>query len=78
MKYLFVGLGGVGQRHLRNLTKLMTEADEILAYRVRKEQTVISDQLQIIAGENLEDKYNICSFDKLEDALEASPDAVFI
>ncbi len=78
MKYLFVGLGGVGQRHLRNLTKLISADDEILAYRVRKEQSVISDKLQILDGERLEDKYKIRSFDSLAEALDAEPDAVFI
>ena len=35
MKYLMIGLGGIGQRHLRNLLTISSQEDEFLAYRVR-------------------------------------------
>ncbi len=78
MKYLFIGLGSIGQRHLRNLIRHISIYDEIFAYRVRKEQSVFDDKLQIIDGEKLDEKYNIFTFDNLDDAFDAGPNAVFI
>ena len=63
--YLFVGLGSIGQRHLKNL-RSMTNA-RILAYRSSKR-----------SNKSIEDKYNIDSFSNLETALAKYPDVVFI
>lgn len=78
MKYLFIGLGGIGQRHLRNLKSICSENDEFYAYRVRREQFVLNNRLQIEENENLEKKYNLKVFDDLEKALEIHPDIVFV
>lgn len=78
MKYLFVGLGGIGQRHLRNLKSISSEKDEFYAYRVRREQFVLNNTLQIEENENLEKKYNLKVFDDLEKALDMQPDIVFV
>lgn len=78
MKYLFVGLGGIGQRHLRNLKSICSETDEFYAYRVKREQFVLNDRLQIEENENLENKYALKVFDNLEEALENQPDIVFV
>ena len=45
---LFVGLGGIGQRHLRNLRALFGDAVAVDAYRVRREQQVLDDQLKVV------------------------------
>lgn len=78
MKYLFIGLGGVGQRHLRNLKSISSDDDEFYAYRVRREQFVLNNELQIEENEDLESKYKLKVFDNLKEALEICPDAVFV
>jgi predicted dehydrogenase len=77
MKILMIGLGAIGQRHLRNLRKLKGDDLEILAYRFRNTSRVLTDDLKEEGG-NLEDKYNIESYDDLDLALAQKPDAVFV
>ncbi len=77
MKALFIGLGGIGQRHLRNLIALRADA-EIYAIRRRREQTVLDTKLQVIEGETLEEKYQIRILKTLEEAKEIGVDTVFI
>ncbi|MDP2977154.1 MAG: hypothetical protein Q8N45_13200 [Anaerolineales bacterium] len=50
MKILMVGLGGIGQRHVRNLRTLMGSEIEILAFRFRNNSPVLTDQLKIEEG----------------------------
>lgn len=78
MKVLFVGLGGVGQRHLRNLVALKPDDLQIYAYRVRRSSFVLDDSLSIQQGESLEEKYRITVFDDLDDAWAIEYDAVFV
>lgn len=78
MKILMVGLGGIGQRHLRNLRTLLGAEAEILAYRVRRQSPVLTDQLQVEAGSDLEEKYDIKVFGDLDQALDCKPAAVFV
>lgn len=78
MKYLFIGLGGIGQRHLRNLINMSLDDDKFFAYRVRCEQFVLDDKLQIEENYRLEEKYNLTVFNDLDRALEVQPDVVFI
>lgn len=77
-KVLFVGLGSAGQRHLRNLRRLLGDDVEVWAYRVRKLQRVYNDQMQIVEGKELDREYNIRVFDDYDEALRAGPDVVFI
>jgi len=65
MKFLFVGCGSIGRRHIKNL-KQLTDC-EILAYRVRKES--LGD---------FEKEHAIKTYDDLDAALNEKPDAVFI
>lgn len=76
MKVLFAGLGGVGQRHLRNLKELEPAA-EVSAYRVRGLGRVITDTLGVADGD-IEAKYGVRRFDALDAALAAKPDAVVV
>lgn len=78
MKILMVGLGGIGQRHVRNLVALLGADLELIAYRTRKLSTVLTDRLQVEPGSDLESKYHIRAFDRLEDALAQGPQAAFI
>ncbi|HVY27905.1 MAG TPA: Gfo/Idh/MocA family oxidoreductase [Polyangiaceae bacterium] len=75
---LFVGLGGIGQRHLRNLRELRGEGVAVDAYRVRREQAVVNDTLQVVPGEEVEKKYGVSVFDDLDAALAQRPDVVFV
>jgi predicted dehydrogenase len=73
-----IGLGGIGQRHLRNLRALAGSSAEIVAYRVRKQSHVLTDQLQLESQHGLEDKYGVRVFDGLDSALAEHPDAALI
>lgn len=73
-----MGLGSAGQRHLRNLRRLLGTDIDVRAYRVRKLQRVYSDQMRIIEGKNLDEEYGITVFDDYDRALGTRPDIVFI
>lgn len=75
---LFVGLGGIGQRHLRNLRALLGDSVEVVAYRVRRERQTLDDNLQVVPGVDLEQKYGVSTCSDLEQALASRPDVVFI
>jgi predicted dehydrogenase len=75
---LFVGLGGIGQRHLRNLRALRGAKVEVHAFRVRRERQVVSDTLQLVPGEDLETKYDVVVHEDLDGALARRPDVVFV
>jgi predicted dehydrogenase len=78
MKFLLVGLGGIGQRHARNLRALHGDRCELIAYRVRGGSAVLNDTLQIDSPSGLEQRYGIRSFDQLDAALNERPDAALI
>lgn len=78
MKILMIGLGSIGQRHLRNIRRVLGEEAEILAYRVRGLQRTFSDSMQIKENVNLEEEFHIKSFGDLDEALSQKPDAAFI
>jgi len=65
MKYLFIGLGSIGQRHLKNL-RAITQ-DTVLAYRTTTSNI-----------DELNKKYDIKSYIDLEEAFDEKPDAVFV
>ena len=78
MKILIMGLGGIGQRHLRNLRKLRGNDLEIIAYDPRPNPPVLTDQLKIEEGANLETKYDLRIFPDIEVALAQQPQAAFM
>ena len=78
MKVLMIGLGGIGQRHVRNLSALLGDQLELIAYRTRRLSTVLTDRLQIEPGADLESKYHIRTFTDLDDALAEGPQVAFI
>ena len=73
-----VGLGSIGQRHLRNIRRLYGESVEIMAYRVRGLQRTFSDDMKIRENVVLENEFNIKSFSDLDQALLEHPDIAFI
>lgn len=78
MKVLFVGLGSIGQRHLRNLKKLRHDQPlEVFSYRQSPSQLVIEDGSSKEV-ESLEKYYGFTEFDSLEKALNEKPDIAFV
>lgn len=73
MKALFVGLGGVGQRHLRNLLRLRPRA-EILAVRRSGRAFEIRDDLTPDRSVDIAEKYRIKRFATLAKAAREKPD----
>lgn len=78
MKILMIGLGSIGQRHLRNIKRVLGEDAEIIAYRVRGLQRTFSDAMQIRDNVCLEDEFHITAFGDLDEALAQKPVAAFI
>lgn len=76
LKILFVGLGSIGQRHLRNLSRA-TDA-EFLAVRRQRQVPVLSEDMKVVPGGDLVAQYGLREFDDLEAALAERPDAVFV
>jgi predicted dehydrogenase len=78
LKVLFAGLGSIGQRHVRNLRRLLGDDVEILAYRAKGGGPVLNADMTVRPDCDLESTYGIRSFQDLNDALEQRPDAVFV
>jgi predicted dehydrogenase len=78
VKILIAGLGGIGQRHARNLRAILGDDLELIAWRVRGLSHVITPTLQADDLRNVETQYNIHSFDMLAQALSEKPDAAFV
>tara|TARA_B110000003_G_scaffold171439_1_gene171108 strand:+ start:6521 stop:7546 length:1026 start_codon:yes stop_codon:yes gene_type:complete len=77
MKVLFVGLGSIGQRHLRNFKEISNDADEIYAFRKTNNNLVIIDG-EAKEVDSLEEFYGINCVSSLNAGLELKPDIVFI
>lgn len=78
LKILMVGLGSIGQRHVRNLKKLYGERIVLFAFRQRRKLELYDEGLNVVDGKNIEDEYNIKVFSDFEDALKDKIDIVFI
>lgn len=78
VRILFCGLGGIGQRHLRNLRALLGDALEVHAYRVRRQRIKLQDNLTVEEGADLEADYGVVVHHDLDAALAVNPQAVYI
>jgi len=78
MKILIAGLGGIGQRHARNLRAILGNDVELIAWRVRHLTHVITPTLEADETRNVETEYNLRAFDNLSHALAEKPTAAFI
>jgi len=78
VKVLFVGLGGIGQRHVRNLRAILGADVEILAWRVRRLSHVVTPTLQSDGSRDVEREYDIRVLDTLQSALDERPQLAFI
>lgn len=78
MKILFLGLGSIGQRHLRNLKMLLKDENyEIISYRHSNVQYII-EYGKTTPCENLGDHYGFTELQSFEEAVEQKPDMSFI
>ena len=59
MRILMVGLGGIGQRHVRNLRALLGDGAEIIAWRVRRLSHVVTPTLRSDDSLDVEKTYDI-------------------
>jgi predicted dehydrogenase len=78
LKVLMIGLGGIGQRHTRNLRTLLSDSVEIIAYRVRGLTHLVTPTMDANRERNVEDVYNIRVFHNLDEALTEKPDIAYI
>jgi len=77
-KILFIGLGSIGQRHLRNVCAKFGSRATILAYRVRNLNRTISPNLTVDENVEFIKNYSVEVFTDLDKALTQKPDAAFI
>lgn len=77
MKVLFVGLGGVGQRHMRNLLRLMPDAT-IGAVRHRNRTFEVGDDLQPDFSVDIVQKYKITCFSNLDQGIAWEPNCAVV
>lgn len=77
VKVLFVGLGSIGQRHLRNLMRLKPDC-EVTAVRHNRSVPVLSDTNQVVSGVEIADHYNLTEYESLQAALKDKPEVVFV
>lgn len=77
MRALFFGLGGVGQRHLRNLLALRPEV-EVAAVRKKGRTFEIGNDLAVDETVDIVEKYGITVFDSLDDGLAFEPDIAVV
>ena len=77
MNVLFLGLGGVGQRHLRLLTKLFPLV-KVFAVRKKNRQSEINDLLELDDAVNIEEKYNLTICKTIKEASKFNIDFAIV
>lgn len=78
MKILMIGLGSIGQRHVRNMRRLYGDDVELIAYRVRGLERTLTDSMQVDEGVTPEKRYDIRTFYDLDEALREKPEVAFV
>ena len=74
---LFIGLGSIGQRHLRNIKKLLSSKVNFFAYRKTRHVPLLNNRGDKINGK-IEKKYNVSLVDNLNSINQSNTDIVFI
>ena len=74
---LFFGLGSIGQRHLRNLKKILPNKTKIFAHRVTEHTPLLDNKGNKTSG-SIEKKFNISNIDNLNFIDKYNIDIVFI
>ena len=77
MKALFVGLGSIGQRHLRNFKDILGPEAEAFVCRKTKHNLVIEDGTAFKCP-SLKEHYGYTEIFNLEEGLALKPDMVFV
>ena len=77
MKALFLGLGSIGQRHLRNLKKIAPDT-EIIAYRSKKIVPFLNESNEPEKNLDIVKHYKIQEYTSLREALKENPKMVFV
>ncbi len=76
-KILFIGLGSIGQRHLRNAQKIFKNY-EFYALRKTNHNLIIKDA-KLIKKKSIEKEFNLKKiFNKTADAIKLKPNIVFV
>lgn len=78
VKILMIGLGSIGQRHLRNLAAHFGKEVEFIAYRVRGLHRTFTDSMEIRDGVSLEEEFSIRSYANLDEALAQKPEIAYV
>lgn len=79
MRVLFCGLGGIGQRHLRNLRSLVgADRLEVHAFRVLGRSLKLRDDLSVETDASLVEDYAIHEHADLDEALATRPEVAFV
>lgn len=73
MKVLFCGLGGIGQRHLRNIRKIVPHAEFAAVRRIGR-TFEIDDSLRPDYSVDITEKYSVRTYKTLWEAFEFRPD----
>lgn len=77
-KILFIGLGSIGQRHLRNIYAKFGSNVTYIAYRVRNLNQTVTPKLMIDKNVNFIEKYSVKVYTNLNEALLEKPEIAFI
>ena len=77
MKALFLGLGSIGQRHMRNFINLAPN-HQLLAVRTSRNVPLLSNENKVVEGGNIAKTYSVLELSSLNEAIEEKPDLVFI
>jgi len=78
IKALFVGLGSIGQRHLRNIKAIEGDNVECIAYRSKRLTPMLTDDMQVVHDGSLRETYGLKEYDNFDQCLEEKPDIAFI
>jgi len=78
LRALMVGLGSIGQRHARNLRRLLGDGVELSAFRARGRTHVLTDDQRVESETGLVECLGVRVFPDLDAALGEHPDAVFV
>lgn len=78
MRILIAGLGSIGQRHARNLRRLLGDRLDLLAYRWRGGGASLTDDHKAETGTNPEERLEATVFTDFGQALAAKPQGVVI
>ena len=78
MRFLILGLGSIGQRHCRILRNLLGAEVELFAYRQRKLNIVINDDMTAETDSSPEEEYGVTLVDSMDEAMAMELDGVYV